>query len=345
MIRTTSQSPTATKAIGLIEDLQNQFVRKLEKMSESIGAQARFSRIDWLRDQGACGGGVRFEAPCGEIFDAGSVNYSHVHYESDATKSLRSATALSTIIHPNNPFAPSVHIHLSWTEYKGGNGYWRIMADLNPAIENLEQSRQFRQELTTKSKTNAVEAFAQGERYFWIPALSRHRGVVHFYLEEFNSGNFENDLRYCEEVIGGVINAYPNFLAEAISKHAQYSTEDKGRQLAYHTVYFLQVLTLDRGTTAGLMVHDQNDIGILGSLPTKIDLNLLKSWIAKHPAPQDELVQDLVNVFDADFPLIDPPVKQKIANTVRKFYQKHPKAMELQAHGTIIPKTIANHKL
>ena len=33
-----------------------------------------------------------------------------------------------------NPYAPSIHMHISWTELKSGKGTWRIMADLNPSI-------------------------------------------------------------------------------------------------------------------------------------------------------------------------------------------------------------------
>ena len=47
--------------------------------------------------------------------------------------------------------------------------------------------------------------------------------------------------------------------------------EATAQQLAYHTLYFFQVLTLDRGTTSGLLVHDQNDLGIMGSLPAWVD--------------------------------------------------------------------------
>ena len=45
-----------------------------------------------------------------------------------------SATALSVILHPQNPHAPSMHFHISWTEMKSGEGSWRMIADLNPAI-------------------------------------------------------------------------------------------------------------------------------------------------------------------------------------------------------------------
>jgi coproporphyrinogen III oxidase len=220
------------------------------------------------------------------------------------------------------------------------------MADLNPAIEFAEQTQKFRQELTNKAASYAAEGFAQGDQYFWIPALSRHRGVAHFYLEEYNTGDFGNDLEYCGDVIGAAIDLYPTLLAESVRAHPVYSEEDRKLQLNYHTIYFLQVLTLDRGTTAGLMVHDQNDVGILGSLPTHVNRNLLRIWQAKYASPQDELVQDLIAALSGgeDVVRIDASIKQKLADTIRKFYRKYPQAMNLQAHGAKIPKTIANHQ-
>ena len=41
--------------------------------------------------------------------------------------------------------------------------------------------------------------------------------------------------------------------------------------------YLFQVLTLDRGTTSGLLIHNQNDVGIMGSLSLYINKVLLSS--------------------------------------------------------------------
>ena len=54
---------------------------------------------------------------------------------------------------------------------------------------------------------------------------------------------------------------------------------------------------MDRGTTAGLLVHDQNDVGILGSLPPQVDKNLLSSWGSRLNAPQDILLSRLLGVM------------------------------------------------
>ena len=82
-----------------------------------------------------------------------------------------------------------------------------------------------------------------------------------------------------------------------------------------------QVLTLDRGTTAGIMVHDQNDVGVMGSLPSKIDRDLLLSWKNLVAAPQDELVQSLADVLTTG--TVDEEQKRALAATIRAHYTKH----------------------
>jgi coproporphyrinogen III oxidase len=335
------QIPTV---ISLIEGLQRRFVQNLESMAIRHGEGRRFAQVEWLRDEGRHGGGIRLEAPTGDLFNAGSVNFSHVHYDDEPHRPLRSATAISTIIHPRNPHAPSIHVHLSWTDLKTGNGYWRIMADLNPSHPNDAFKGRFLDLLTKFGGSHLQEALAEGERYFFIPALGRHRGVMHFYLEEFRGSSFEDDVRFCDRLIGGVFDLYPHLVSDALTLHPQFDATALGRQLDYHTLYFLQVLTLDRGTTAGLMVHNQNDVGTLGSLPTQVDRSLLESWVGRHNALQAELLRELIAVFPAG-PIVQvgPLEKQRLADAVRNFYRRHPEALQQQAAGSKVPRTVANH--
>ena len=105
------------------------------------------------------------------------------------------------------------------------------------------------------------------------------------------------------------------------------------------------MLTLDRGTTTGLLVHNQNDIGIMGSLPAHVDRDLLKSWMKKMETPQDELLKGLIAVLPDQNPaLVDEAVKQSLAAVVRNHYTVHPEAIAMQASGDLIPPTVDNHR-
>ena len=343
---TFAQSGKSGIARELVTTLQARLVGRLEVVAAGRSAPVKFQPIEWLRDDGRHGGGVRYVVADTPLFNRGSVNVSHVHYDDLPDKKLASATALSTIIHPGKPHAPSVHMHISWTEMRDGQGYWRVMADLNPSIPESADRASFEAALKAAAPDVYPYAAEQGDRYFAIPALGRTRGVSHFYLERYNSGAFETDHRLAKEVGERTIDAYAELLSRVFeSRPTEPTTADRARQLEYHTLYLFQVLTLDRGTTSGLLVHDQNDVGILGSLPSHVDRGLLAQWKSKLQAPQDQLLQGIVDALSAGDPApVDEASKRRLAQVVRKHYQRYPEALAMQAAGDIVPPTVANHR-
>ena len=344
-MRTMAKASQAKRAYDLAEELQHYFVTNLDNVSHELGGDKACEAVEWLRDEGRHGGGVRYETRDETTFDRGSVNISQVHYDDDETKKLSSATAISTIIHPQNPRAPSMHMHISWTQMRQGKGYWRIMADLNPSLRNDVFKRDFDIALERVSDDLYEEGASQGNRYFYIPVLKRTRGVSHFYLEGYNTGDFEADLAFAKRFGKAVIDAYIGITLQALQYYRTFTDQEKAQQLDYHTLYFFQVLTLDRGTTSGLLVHDQNDIGIMGSIPSHVNRPLLYSWLEKMPAPQDRLLLSLIDALPEDSRVyIDERVKQRLANAVRAHYRAFPEALSMQASGEIIPPTVENHR-
>ena len=340
MEKTFSNSERASQSLELVEFLQARFVHALEK----IGGVA-FERVEWLRDAGSHGGGVRYGLSDSELFDRASVNVSQVHYDDEPQRKLGSASAISTIVHPKHPRLPSVHIHISWTELKDGTGYWRVMADLNPSLPDLMQTELFAKALNVAAPLEFKIAAKQGDRYFFIPALNRHRGSSHFYLENYNTGDFERDKDFAKAVGVAAIDSYVELLNDVLREVQDPSDEELAAQRAYHTLYLFQVLTLDRGTTAGLLVHNQNDIGILGSLPARVDKNLLASWRSRMTPPQDKLLERILKALPrTGICTIDSEVKQKLADAVRSHYRQYPDALDLQASGNSIPPTVDNHQ-
>ena len=341
---TYSQTPEAQHALALVKNLQRYFVKKLEALSQIFGDNVPFEAVTWLRDEGLHGGGTRYEARDDKLFNRGSVNISQIHYTDLSEKKLDSATAISTIIHPANPHVPSLHMHISWTQYKDGSGYWRIMADLNPAVAYGEDQQRFIDALEFVAPQQFDEGAANGDRYFYIPALQRHRGVAHFYLENYATGDFEEDYAFAKRFGEHVVEAYSSIIADALMRRTEISDDDRAFQLGYHTLYFFQVLTLDRGTTSGLLVHDQNDIGIMGSLPSHVDKTLLQAWIERMTPPQDVLLQSLIDALpEGDVVAIDENTKKRLAEAVRTHYRQYPQALDMQAQSPIVPPTVDNH--
>ncbi|MDH4943813.1 coproporphyrinogen III oxidase [Sulfurimonas sp. C5] len=339
-----AKSKYAEDALNVVTELQTYFASQLSGVSKKFGENKPFEKVEWLRDNGNHGGGSRYEARDKSIFNRGSVNVSQVHYDDDETKKLSSATAISTIIHPKNPRVPSMHMHISLTEMRDGKMYWRLMADLNPSIANEDDKEAFEAMLYKASGPFYEEGSAQGDRYFHIPVLKRTRGVSHFYLENFSSGDFVIDRTFALSFGKAVIDQYISIISAAIENNPEINEADQKEQLAYHTTYLFQVLTLDRGTTSGLLVHDQNDVGIMGSIPSHIDVELLKSWIELMPQPQDKLLESIIEALGEGVVNVEESVKKRLANAVRTHYKTYPEAISMQASGAIVPPTVQNHQ-
>lgn len=357
------QLPHSTRArevLSQLTALQARFRDGLNALSTRYADGATLTRADWLRDGGAHGGGWRYGGQEGSPFDGGllnrgSLNVSCVHYD-DLPKALSSATALSCIVHPAHPTAPSLHTHISWTELRGGEGGgWRLMADLNPSMPRAEDTARFLQEIEESLAPLAPQwrayARAQGDKYFEIPSLKRHRGVAHFYLEQWSSGDAATDAAVAVGFGERVIDTYLALLAGSLDRAqgdagalGAVSEAQREAQLAYHSAYFLQVLLLDRGTSSGLLVHDQNDRGILGSLPQRVSAPLLRAWVPLQPPLQGELLTLLLDALPSE-PVVTltDDLRATLAQVCRAFYRAHPAALELQARGDVLPPTVAHH--
>jgi coproporphyrinogen III oxidase len=317
-MRLLASSTKAKFALSQLSQVQHYFVNKLEHISTG----STFTAVEWLRDNGVHGGGKRFEATTNMVFNRASVNVSQVQYEDKPDKAFLSATALSTIIHPQHPLAPSIHIHVSWTELKNGQQYWRLMADLNPAIEDKDDTVLFNAMLEQHTGEFFKSGIEQGQEYFYIPALQKHRGVSHFYLEGF-TGNENTHPLFAIDFARAAIDCYIAILEAKLARLAPPSDQELQQQIDYHTLYFYQVLTLDKGTTAGLLIHDQNDVGTLGSLPAYINRELLLTWVSLSPETHQPLVNALVNLLPHQKNVhITPEIKSNIAMTIRQHYGK-----------------------
>ena len=75
-----------------------------------------------------------------------------------------------------------------------------------------------------------------------------------------------------------------------------------------------------------------------------MDRDLLASWRGRVPAIQAPLVDALVAALEpGPRSPVDVPAKQRLAAAVRAHYQAHPSALALQARGSVLPPTVANH--
>jgi len=340
-VSTSTTHASRGEVMLVLSQVQSAFVRLLQGLKTSESASAVFKPVSWLRDGGIHGGGARYETSNGDaVFNRATINLSGVHYDDMPDARVTSASAISVILHPHNPYAPSMHFHMSYIEPSTGTPYWRMIADLNPSIEDSEGKAQFESALRTVVPDALYrDGKAFGDKYFDIPALGRTRGVSHMFIPKLESGaemspteSVELAQRLAMEAIG----VYCDLVQAALSTHPTESIEPsvQEKQLAYHTLYLFQVLMLDQGTTTGLLAHSDNDVGTLGSLPVRVDSGLLKSWKSKVEPPQDILLQRIIDVLPGSgkgVSEIDTETRRALANVVRAYYKEDMQRVHNQA--------------
>jgi coproporphyrinogen III oxidase len=335
--RTQSPQMTAMQhreaAQTTLTGVQEYFVRRLEAVTAD-GAKSEFQPNSWVRDEGTHGGGQRYGVVDVPVFNRASVNYSGVFYDDKPDYPVSSATAISVIIHPRNPHAPSMHCHFSYTEPRNKAPYWRMISDLNPSLHNPDAKNKFENKLREVAAEHGRSLPPQmfenaklfGDKYFFIPELNMYRGTSHFFIPELpDSQNDPSASRnLAEKLAKATIDTYTSIIQERMDSKplSEVTDNEKKQQLAYHTAYFYQVLFLDRGTTAGLMAHSDNDVGTLASLPNYIDRKLLETWLKNNAQPpHDVLLSRILDVLPkTDEVHITDDIRAQLAKLCRDYY-------------------------
>lgn len=325
----TSALSEETKEVNLLfSGLQVYFVSKLNALALKYGEGKSCKSVIWECDKGKHAWGKGYIARDKSLFNQASVQVSEIHYENKKNKTLEASSAFSATIHPDNPHIPSMHISVSWEKMEEGKGCWQFMADLNPSLLNesaLDQNI-FYQTIKESAGRFYEEGILNGDTYFYIPEVGRHRGVSHYYLENYSTGKFEEEKAFILAFYESVFDTYLSIFSAKIMLQPTYTEEKKEEQLAYHTLYLFHVLIRDRGTMSALLDHDQNDAGILASLPSHINRDILSLWGEKMPVPQDLLLNQILKVLPKIVPTpVDEKCKRSLANTIRKHYKKYPR--------------------
>jgi coproporphyrinogen III oxidase len=239
----------------------------------------RFVRTPWERtDQvsGAPGGGGVMSVMKGRVFEKVGVNISTVNgtFAPDFAKSVKGAaqdprffaTGISVVAHMRSPLVPAVHMNtrfLVTTEHWFGGG-----SDLNPPLPNAEDTRDFLAAFEATCDRYNSSWYAKYKEwcdtYFYVPHRNRARGVGGIFYDHHNSGNFETDFAFTQDVGKTFLQIYP----ELVRRHQfeDFTPAERDIQLIYRGLYAEFNLVYDRGTLFGLKTNGNVD-AILMSLP------------------------------------------------------------------------------
>ncbi len=252
-------------------------------LSDRPPAQFEVSQTRRASDDGSdAGGGLMSVMRGGRLFEKVGVNVSTVHGQlgDRAQKAMAArgvpgmeadprfwAAGISLVAHMQNPHCPAVHMNtrMFWTPHAWwfGGG-----ADLNPCIEYAEDTAHFHAAMQGACDAHSPAYYprfkAWADDYFFVPHRGRARGVGGIFFDDQNSGDWEADFAFTQDVGRAFLPAFLPLIDRR--RQTTWTEADKDAQLIHRGLYAEYNLVYDRGTKFGLETgHDAN--AVLMSLP------------------------------------------------------------------------------
>ena len=308
------------KTKNLLLALQENICNGLER----IDGEGKFFEESWKRPEG--GGGRSRVLKEGTIFEQAGVNFSEV-YGKELPESIISqrpeakghewfATGTSMVLHPKNPYIPTVH--LNYRYFEAGPVWWfGGGADLTPFYPYLSDVRHFHNE-----HQKACEAIDQNlhkvfkpwcDEYFYLKHRKEARGIGGIFYDYQDGtgslykgknknneaykisqriGNHELTWDQLYELAKNCGNAFlPSYEPIIVKrKNINYSSKEREFQLYRRGRYVEFNLVWDRGTIFGLQTNGRTE-SILMSLPP------LARWEYGYEAKDNSREQMLTKIF------------------------------------------------
>jgi coproporphyrinogen III oxidase len=239
-----------------------------------------FLHDSWNRPEGGGGNSCLLEG--GNVFERAGVGFSHVlgnklppaatiaHPEA-AGRSWE-AMGVSLVLHPRNPYAPTVHMNIRFfvAEKENEQPIWWFGGgmDLTPYYGFEEDCAHFHR--TNKTALDAFNihyypAFKKHcDEYFYLKHRKEPRGIGGIFFDDFNELGFEQSFALQRAVGDSFLQAYLPILQRR--KDIPYGEKERDFQAYRRGRYVEFNLVFDRGTLFGLQSNGRTE-SILMSMP------------------------------------------------------------------------------
>ena len=289
-----------------LTDLQARIVTALEDVDGG-----RFLTDPWQREAGF--GGVSRVIEGSEVIERGAVLFSDVTVaQMPPSASARRpelagrgarAMGVSLVIHPRNPYAPTVHMNvrcfLAGPSSDGDDGCWWFGGgmDLTPCYPFEEDvvafHRQCKQALDPFGPRWHPEFKRWCDDYFFLPHRNEARGVGGVFFDDLCEPGFETSFAMTRAVGEAFIPAYAPILARRAG--LPYGERERDFQLLRRGRYVEFNLIHDRGTVFGLKSGGRAE-SILCSMPAEARWRY--DWQPEPGSPEARLFTDFLPLRD-----------------------------------------------
>lgn len=295
------------KFYNYIQELQNTICQKLEQ----VDGKARFQEDLWNREGG--GGGRTRVIENGNVFEKGGVNISAVYGE--LPEALRKqfevkegdffACGLSLVLHPKNPFVPTVHAN--WRYFEMYDEHKNIVTswfgggqDLTPYYLFEEDVKHFHtvcKEACDKHHPDFYPKYKKAcDEYFHNKHRNEARGVGGLFFDYCKASkemSMQNWCNFVTEVGDSFLKSYVPIVEKR--KETQFTQAHKDWQEVRRGRYVEFNLVHDRGTLFGLKTNGRIE-SILMSLPPTVQWKYNHN--PKKGSPEATLLEVLENPKD-----------------------------------------------
>ena len=241
-----------------------------------------FRADSWQHPEG--GGGVSRVIEDGGVFERGGVNFSHVAGRTlppSATASRPElagrawdAVGVSLVLHPRNPYAPTVHMNVRFFIAHASAGaaapVWWFGGgmDLTPYYGYVEDAVHFHRACRDALAPFGADAHPRYKQwcdeYFYLKHRGEPRGIGGIFFDDLNAPDFATCFALQQSVGEHFLAAYVPILERR--KDITYGERERDWQAYRRGRYVEFNLVWDRGTLFGLQSGGRTE-SILMSLP------------------------------------------------------------------------------
>ena len=257
----------------------------------------RFRSDSWTRAEG--GGGLTRVIEEGGVFERGGVNVSRVQGRSlppSATASrpqiagkAYEAMGLSLVLHPRNPYCPTVHMNVRY--FTAGDVWWFGGGmDLTPYYGFAEDARHFHATCRDAVGPDYYPRFKRWcDEYFHLKHRGEPRGIGGIFFDDLADRDFDFSFGLMRSVGEHLLPAYMPILERR--KEMTYGERERSFQ-AYRRARYVEFnLVYDRGTLFGLQSGGRTE-SILMSMPPLAVWRY--DWKPEPGSPEEKLYQEFL---------------------------------------------------